>query len=412
MKILSTFLSAAVLSLSAATVSSAASPRGNCLSPGLNVISVSSEMTVNAVCGSPMVFEKTDFSNAYLLRDNFSITVLSLPDISTGVLKLGSGNVCVGQEIPASSVPSLKFVPQDNCEKASFSFTFDNSYTAHCNLVFTERVNFAPEILDSSPVWTSGSLSLTDYLRGTDPDGDAITYEITSYPSKGLVQLDSTSGKFEYTPYSHAVGTDSFKYRVRDIYGNYSGEAVQNVKVENDESHIVFSDMEGYPGYAAAVSLVSEGIMDMQEDGSFDPAQKMTRLEFLVCAMDAFGAGNIPANSPTEFADCNEIPKEYSGYVSSAKSLGIVKGIRENGLLYFNGGENITYAEAAVILNSILGLECEDTSSAEESVPEEAREDVCALRENGIFDKYLDVTREMDRAGCAKIVCEAMRFFD
>ena len=100
------------------------------ISPGLEVISASAGMTVSAVRGNSVVFEKTDFSDAYRLNGDFSVTVLSLPDDASGLLKLGNTAVCVGQEIGSSSLGSLSFTPSDSCENASFTFTFDDSYTA------------------------------------------------------------------------------------------------------------------------------------------------------------------------------------------------------------------------------------------------------------------------------------------
>ena len=73
------------------------------ISPGLEVISASAGMTVSAVRGNSVVFEKTDFSDAYRLKGDFSVTVLSLPDDASGLLKLGNTAVCVGQEISSSS---------------------------------------------------------------------------------------------------------------------------------------------------------------------------------------------------------------------------------------------------------------------------------------------------------------------
>ena len=74
----------------------------------------------------------------------------------------------------------------------------------------------------------------------------------------------------------------------------------------------------------------------------FDPSEKVSRLEFLVCAMDAFGAGNIPSSSDAGFADTDTIPEKHRGYVSAAKSLGIVSGVNEGGRMYFRGDEEIT----------------------------------------------------------------------
>ena len=73
------------------------------ISPGLEVISASAGMTVSAVRGNSVVFEKTDFSDAYRLNGDFSVTVLSLPDDASGLLKLGNTAVWGRRSAPLRS---------------------------------------------------------------------------------------------------------------------------------------------------------------------------------------------------------------------------------------------------------------------------------------------------------------------
>ncbi|MEO5957702.1 MAG: Ig-like domain-containing protein, partial [Opitutaceae bacterium] len=55
-------------------------------------------------------------------------------------------------------------------------------------------------------------LALT--LTGSDPDGNALTYEIVSFPAHGVL-ADSGAAR-TYTPASNYHGSDSFTFRVRD----------------------------------------------------------------------------------------------------------------------------------------------------------------------------------------------------
>ena len=69
-------------------------------------------------------------------------------------------------------------------------------------------------------------------LSHTNPDGDALVYEIVSYPKHGSVILsDAVSGKYIYRPTAGYTGKDSFKYTARDEWGNYAGEAEVRVTV-------------------------------------------------------------------------------------------------------------------------------------------------------------------------------------
>lgn len=385
------------------------------LSPGLDVISASAGMVVSAVSGNTVVFTAEDFTECYMIDGDFSITVVSLPDAATGVLKVGNSPVAAGQVLTSESLNTMRFTPAEDCAETSFVFTFDGMYDAPCSVRFTDGVNFAPDTADAIETWTATDVLCAGYLRANDPEGDGLRYELVSAPENGIVTVGA-DGKYVYTPYAGMYGVDSFKYRARDEFGNYSAVSSVTVTVEKSDSTLVFADMGETPSYAAAISVVSDGIMEAREaDGEylFDPLEKMTRLDFLVCAMDAFGAENVPTVSATNFADDADIPEEYKGYVSAATSLGLVSGTKDGGLTYFEPERYVTCEEAAVILNRILGIMTdEDTPEVFGNVSDWAEEDVAALCDAGIADPYSDFSAELDRASCAGLICGAQRFFD
>lgn len=404
-----------LISLSVHLHASAAALSETALSPGLNVISASAEMVVSAVSGNSVIFTSEDFSEAYMLGDDFSITVVSLPDATDGILKSGNTSVSEGQTFNEKSVSTLRFAPSDECTEAAAVFNFNGLYEVPCSIRFTETVNFAPTSEECLETWTSTDIVCAGYLRATDPENDAITYELFSPPENGTVSI-SGDGKYVYTPYAGARGTDSFTYRAKDEFGNYSSASTVRVTVEKSGSTLVFADMNDSPSYAAAISVVSDGIMDAREaDGEylFDPEEKISRAEFLVCAMDAFGAENVPEIKYTSFADDSDILPEHKGYVQAASSLGIISGTDGTGLSYFEPDRNITVEEAAVILNRIIGLQSDgDECAVYGNVSEWAKDDVTALCGAGICDPYTDFSAELDRAACAGIICAAQRFLD
>jgi hypothetical protein len=53
-------------------------------------------------------------------------------------------------------------------------------------------------------------------LVATDVDGDALTYRITTQPTKGTVTVNAATGTFTYTPNAGATGSDSFRFRAND----------------------------------------------------------------------------------------------------------------------------------------------------------------------------------------------------
>ena len=70
------------------------------------------------------------------------------------------------------------------------------------------------------PVADDLSLSLNEddqlalSLTGSDPDGDTITFSLTSSP--GFGSLSGTPPNFTYTPTNHYNGADSFTYIAND----------------------------------------------------------------------------------------------------------------------------------------------------------------------------------------------------
>ena len=77
-------------------------------------------------------------------------------------------------------------------------------------------------------------------VKAVDPEGDVLTYTLTSGPTKGSVTVDSATGAFTYTPTSEArydatVGpgqvVDSFTVTVRDAFGASASATVTAVPV-------------------------------------------------------------------------------------------------------------------------------------------------------------------------------------
>ncbi len=53
-------------------------------------------------------------------------------------------------------------------------------------------------------------------LTASDADGSSLTYSIINTPAHGLVDLNSSTGQFHYTPDTDFSGTDGFSFRVSD----------------------------------------------------------------------------------------------------------------------------------------------------------------------------------------------------
>lgn len=389
------------------------------LTPGLECLSDSCDMIQTGLSATELSFTTADFANAIGYTPK-SITITSLPPAKDGTLYFGTLPVSVDQEIQMRNVSLLRFVPCGDCDSSAFRFRGDNTYSHSCILRFTQTVNQAPMATTgenaSIPVsaWTQQNISTWGTLPGSDPDGDALIYEIVSYPQKGLVSiLDVTNGNYQYTPYDGVIGTDSFTYRVRDSYGNYSTVQTMTVTIDEPACQVVFADMQEHWAQNAALVMVAETAMDVYAEGGqvyFHPDETITREDFLITVMKALGAGEVEPCS-TVFADHNDIATDATGYVQRAYNLGIIRGSVQDDTLYFRPKDSITRAEAAVILNAIVGADTPDvipTFADTATIPTWASPSLYALSSLGIMqgagDGALSPDTPVSRAQTAQML--------
>ena len=252
-------------------------------------------------------------------------------------------------------------------KQSGFDFSTGNGYSVRCNLYFVDEMNYSPTVSlasdNSLAVNTHDMVSRVGKLDAYDPDGDKFVYEIVSYPENGsVVLLDREEGRYVYTPKENFTGNDSFSYVARDIYGNYSAAASVSVDVKARRSSVTFGDIDDCNIYNAALTMAENSMMTGTEiDGVtyFEPKQNITRAEFLALAMKAAGISDPGSVDKTVFADDEDIPGEYKGYVSAAYQLGYISGTDMDGVLCFMPNSSVTRAEAAVMLDSILTLDRE-----------------------------------------------------
>lgn len=400
---------------------------GGMLSPAM--VNLAEEVTLvkSGLVSGDIVFSPQDFTKAVGGRVE-SVTVTALPSQSCGTLTFDSAPVAANQMISSESLGKLKFTPASGCTEASFRFKANGEYSMVCLLRYTDSVNSAPVIAQSvqtsagndDGIWTQRDISVFGALDAFDPEGDALKFEIVKYPENGILQLlNKERGDFKYTPCDGVVGEDSFTYTVCDEWGNYAGEAAVSVKIEKEAADLVFADMDEHWAHNAALVMAADRAMDFETRGSlvyFRPDEEISREDFLVTVMKALGAGDVPP-AKTVFADDGDISENASGYTARAYELGIIKGRKENGELYFRPAESITRAEAAVILNSIIGASEPDTVPVfadNTAVPAWARGALYALSDAGIFtgtgSGYLSPNMHLSRAQTAQILLTVKKY--
>lgn len=373
-----------ILFLSLCTFTALSTAAAAVVSPGLNVIAAEKEMCVSVLPGESAVFSKESFCEALGREDLTEICIIALPASSEGSLYLSDAPLVENQVISARDVDFLTFVPAEGSEGGSFRFTVNDDYAMTCSIVTKDKVNNAPVSVGDMSLSVYAGTSCKGKLSANDPDGDILYYEVMSYPENGTLTVDYETGEFSYKAQRTPL-YDSFTYRVCDSGGAYSGKAQVTLSVIESKNGTVFSDMEENACATAAIAMTDMGIMTCSEnDGeiTFSPSDTVTRLEFLVSAMNLFGADNIPTVSDTGFVDDSDIPEKYKGIVYSAAKLGIVKGIEKGDCLYFYPNRAITPEEASVILNNVIGYEPKSCSGEE---PAWALEAVCAMKELGVY---------------------------
>ncbi len=385
------------------------------LSPGLAVLASRTSLIKNAVRGEEIRFTASDFETALGVERAAAVTVVSLPLVTEGKLMLGDAAVSRGQLISRTAMNSLRFVPTDlACTGSSFSFFCGaNAYETECVLYYMEAENGSPSVSVGEEKRTYADVTCFGRLTATDPEGDPVRFEITSYPEHGiLIPSEDGDGTYSYTPVIDYTGSDRFVCTAVDRFGNRSEPAEVTVLVEKKASGTVMSDMIGKYGHNEAIRAVEAGLMSAKSElgrTSFEPDLPVTRLEFLVSAMNAAGYRIATTVSGTGYRDDASIDPALKGYVAAAKKMGFIEGEPDAGAFYFEPDRDITSAEAYVITGRILSLPVRTgITVSDPSVPVWAAGAFEALSGAGLIDpgfRYNDPSGgKLTRAGSAVLL--------
>jgi uncharacterized repeat protein (TIGR01451 family) len=202
--------------------------------------------TVSSINGngnedSAIIFEQTDFINAFTDPDSDSleaVKIISLPNHGT-LLMNGVPSVGQGDEIPAAQLDNLSYMPADNYFGPD-SFTYNArdfalyaDVDSTVNLAIAE-INDPPTVSNiSKPTLedTSFNFIQTDFTNNfSDPaEGSSLAkVQITSLPAKGTLKLGSSNisggqeipaaqlGTLSYKPDENYSGDDTFGWNGSD----------------------------------------------------------------------------------------------------------------------------------------------------------------------------------------------------
>ena len=261
---------------------------------------------------------------------------------------------------------------------------------------------------------TYRGVSIGGRLSATDPDGDKVTFEITTNPVKGKIDLDE-DGHFVYTPADGKRGKDYFGYKAVDSDGNCSQEATVIIKIQKQSSKISYSDTAGVGSAYAAIRLAEEGIFTGEQlagEYVFSPDEPVTRQEFLAMCMKLSGQPALRGVLTTGFADDAAIGAWAKPYVSTALRSGVISGYaHDDAVAVFGPERDITVTEAAVMLDRSIELTDAVTTwfGYDDSVPAWALQSASNVSSCGLLPygcSFADET--LSRGEAAEMLCAAL----
>lgn len=213
-------------------------------------------------------------------------------------------------------------------------------------------------------------VSYTGTLKAIDNEGEAVTFRLATLPAKGTLEFGE-EGVFVYTPDQNRAGGDSFTFTATDESGNVSAPATVKIKIARVASGVDYSDTAGKDCATAAVDLAEHGVFvgaKVGDDWFFEPERTVTRGEFVAMAMAAAGIEGSDV-TVTGFCDDDAIPTWAKGYAAGALAAGVVRGAPTEDGVAFLPDNDVTFSEAATVLNRILKVTDVDLASFDEAEP-------------------------------------------
>ena len=381
---------------------------------------VAYDLLKNAPVGQSLTFTETDF-----LADGGeldAIVLSTLPDSQTGTLTLGGQLLRVGDVISMEAVDGLVYTAKDAVNPSAAHFEFlpvfadgTSGEAASADLFLLGEANSAPVARDME-FTTYKNVAVTERFDGVDPEGDLLTYHVVKKPARGAVTIQE-DGTFVYTPYENKTGKDTFTYVAVDAVGNSSDPATVKVKIEKPDTKVTYADLDGNPAHKAAVRLAEEGIFVgecMNGAYFFCPDEPVTRSQFVAMVMDTAGLEALEDVERTGFADDGIIETWAKPYVASALKSGLIQGSLDGeGQAVFRGGETVTAAEAAVLLDRALQVTDVDAQTfASADAPAWAAQSAANLSTCGMLDGGTSLGTQLTRGEAAQLLCAALEWMD
>lgn len=256
---------------------------------------------------------------------------------------------------------------------------------------------------------TYRGVSVGGCMTATDPDGDPVTFEVTTQPVKGTLDVKQ-DGSFVYTPAKGKKGRDYFGYKAVDSDGNYSQEATVIIRIDRQNTDVFYEDMAGRADEYAAVALCEKGLFTGERIGGtycFDPDKAVSRGEFISMCMLLSGEPMVTGVVSTGYADDADIPSWLKGYAATAAMCGVDTGRAAEQGSVFAASEPISMAEAARVLSAALKVTDVSYLPLDEELEATAAQAMANLTACGVMDNS-PADRTLTRSQAARMLTAAI----
>ena len=248
-----------------------------------------------------------------------------------------------------------------NDEDISEGFVYNVTKGQRVSVPLSDTENFAPVFDSISDTFTTsvGSLINID-VNAESPFGEKVTYIGTTVPRGAAV--DENTGNVTWKPTSAQLGRNYFVITAQDesgrertlefivsVYGSTGGaggggggattttpnepETPKKPEEETPEVPVVpetttrFVDLGAHPWAVEAINaLAEEGIIKGTSENTFSPGNNITRADFAILLVRAFG---LSSDNAENFADVSE-SDYFAKELAVARNTGIVNGIGDN----------------------------------------------------------------------------------
>lgn len=380
------------------------------------LLSVAVSASTEVMYDAQYCFTQADFvsQGTYPLSGIF---ITEVPVSAVATVQYGNRTLRAGDVIPADQLSSLVLAPANQLDAtATLSYlpiTVDGvgAAQAYEASIFSGK-NSAPVAVDFS-METYKNIPNDGILSVTDPEGDAMTYQLVKAPSRGEAVLHE-DGTFTYTPSKNKVGEDSFTYTATDEAGNVSNVATATVDIRKPVDSATYADMESDPDQYVALWMKNERLFSGETVAGytcFSPDKLVTRGEFVVMLSKLTNLTPQSVQLTSGFADEEATPDWMQPYVVSALRAGVISGTTSDDGLVFLPTAELTGAEAAVMVQNALQLPLSELEVSDfgdsVTVPVWAEESVVTLAEAGFPLDVADCLEPMTRRDAAKLLYAA-----